>query len=121
MNIFTLVKDWYREHKDTIKSWGKKGAFIAGALGTVWTLLLNLKDKESFEKWILNASDEDLDRAYEKERLERVSRGEEQTSHRMRRISNEMNERAAIKAQNDPKRNKNPNFRWTDEARWDKD
>ena len=52
MNIFTLVKDWYREHKDTIKSWGKKGAFIAGALGTVWTLLLNLKDKESFEKWI---------------------------------------------------------------------
>lgn len=39
----------------------------------------------------------------------------------MKRIDREMSRRSAKKWENDPRRNKKPNFRWTDANRWDKD
>lgn len=39
----------------------------------------------------------------------------------MKRLNFEINKRVAEEWKNDPRRNKNPNFRWTDANRWDKD
>ena len=39
----------------------------------------------------------------------------------MKRIDREMSRRTAEKWEKDPRRNPDPNFRWTDANRWDKD
>jgi hypothetical protein len=39
----------------------------------------------------------------------------------MNRLNEEINKRVAEEWGNDPRRNKDPNFRWTDANRWDKD
>lgn len=39
----------------------------------------------------------------------------------MKRLNSEINKRAAEEWENDPRRNKDPNFRWADANRWDKD
>ena len=36
----------------------------------------------------------------------------------MKRLNFEINKRVSKKWKNDPRRNKNPNFRWTDANRW---
>ncbi len=80
--------------------------------------------KDSFETWIENASDEELEDGYEERRQQWVADGfggdGEKTSE-MKRIDSEMSRRAEEKWENDPRRNKDPNFRWTDANRWDDD
>ena len=39
----------------------------------------------------------------------------------MNRLNSEIRKRVAKEWENDPCRNKDPNFRWTDANRWDKD
>ena len=39
----------------------------------------------------------------------------------MKRINEELNKRVKEEWENDPRRNKDPNYRWTDVNRWDKD
>ena len=39
----------------------------------------------------------------------------------MVKIDSEMSRRSAIKWQNDPKRSRDKNYRWTDANRWEKD
>ena len=36
-------------------------------------------------------------------------------------LNKEISKRVAEEWENDPRRNKDPNFRWTDANRWDKD
>ena len=62
--------------------------------------------KSEFEKWVEGASHEELSEAYEEERQKWIREG-------YKLVAEEW--------ENDPRRNKDPNFRWTDANRWDKD
>ena len=80
--------------------------------------------KSSFEKWLESASDEELSDGYEERRLQWLKDGQCGTGEKtpeMEMISREISERSAVKWENDPRRSKDPYFRWTDESRWDKD
>ena len=81
--------------------------------------------KSEFEKWVERASHEELSDAYEEERQDWTKNGfnggtGEKTS-KMNRLNEEINKRVAEEWGNDPRRNKDTNFRWTDANRWDKD
>lgn len=81
--------------------------------------------KSEFEKWVEGASHEELSDAYEEERQKWIREGYngetgEKTS-KMNRLNDEISKRVADEWENDSRRNKEPNFRWTDANRWNKD
>lgn len=82
------------------------------------------RKKNDIEKWITSASDQQLADGYEKKRQQWIKDGYggngEKTSD-MKKINDEINKRSAKKWEKDPRRNRDPNFRWTDANRWDKD
>ena len=80
--------------------------------------------KDSFGEWMKNASFEELEAAYEKRRqkwLKEEAKTTGEKTYEMKRLDAEISRRAAEKRKNDPSRSKNPNYRWTDANRWDKD
>ena len=81
--------------------------------------------KNSFEKWVESATQEELSTAYEKKRQQWIkdgfNGGTGEKTLKMKRLNNEIAKRVAEKWENDPRRNKDPNYRWTDTNRWDKD
>ena len=80
--------------------------------------------KNSFEKWLENASDEELADNYEERRKQWMKDGfggNGEPTPEMKRINKEMSRRSAEKWERDTRRNKDPHFRWTDANRWDKD
>lgn len=81
--------------------------------------------KSSDDKWMESASHEELSDAYEKERKQWIkdgyNNGTGEKTYRMNRLNDEINKRTAKEWENDPRRNTDPNFRWTDANRWDKD
>lgn len=80
--------------------------------------------KNSFDNWLENASDSELSDGYEERRQAWVKSGfggDGEPTREMKSINNEMSRRSAEKWKKDPKRNRDPNFRWTDANRWDKD
>lgn len=89
-------------------------------MGLLGKLLGNLL-KNTLEAWIINASDEELADGYEKRRLALLKEGGGDKTPEMERISGEMSRRLAKKWENDPHKSKDPNYRWTDANRWDKD
>lgn len=81
--------------------------------------------KSKFEKWVDNASYKELSDAYEIERKKWIKNGfNGGTGNKtpiMKRINEELNKRMKEEWENDPRRNRDPNYRWTDVNRWDKD
>ena len=81
--------------------------------------------KSAFETWLESASDDELSEGYEKRRQQWINDGFNgvtgEKTPEMKRIDREMSRRSAEKWENDPRRNRDPNFRWTDANRWDKD
>lgn len=77
--------------------------------------------KSSFEKWVEHVSQEELSAAYEKERLQWIENGAGNRTPKMLRLDKEISKRVADEWENDPRCNRDPNFRWTDANRWDKD
>lgn len=81
--------------------------------------------KSGFEKWAEGASHEELSDAYEAERQDWIkngfNNGTGEKTAKMKRLDEEISKRVAQEWENDPRRNKDPNFRWTDANRWDKD
>lgn len=80
--------------------------------------------KDEVARIIESGSDEDLENAYEERRLEWLANGQNGTGKKtadMKRLDKEISRRAAEKWENDPRRNRDPNYRWTDANRWDKD
>lgn len=67
------------------------------------------------------ASDQELADEYEKRRLAWLKDGGDKKTPEMERIDSEMTRRSEGKWKNDPSRNRDPYFRWTDANRWDKD
>ena len=70
--------------------------------------------KSSFEKWVEHASQEELSAAYEKERLQWIENGAGNRTPKMLRLDKEISKRVAEEWENDPRCNRDPNFRWTD-------
>lgn len=80
--------------------------------------------KTAFDKWLETASYEELADGYEERRQQWMKDGFGGNGERtpeMKRIDREMSRRTAEKWEKDPRRNTDPNFRWTDANRWDKD
>lgn len=78
--------------------------------------------KSDFDKLIENGTDEELEINYERRRQEWLSRGQDGTGEKtpeMKRLDSEISRRAAERRQKDPRRNPDPNYRWTDANRWD--
>ena len=78
--------------------------------------------KSDFDKFIENGTDEELELDYERRRQEWLSRGQDGTGEKtpeMKRLDSEMSRRSAERWQKDPRRNSDPNYRWTDTNRWD--
>lgn len=81
--------------------------------------------KSEFEKWVEGASKEELSDAYEDERQkwirEGYNKGTGEKTQKMKRLDKELSKRVDEEWKNDPRRSKDPNFRWSDANRWDKD
>ncbi len=73
------------------------------------------------DKFINDATDSELKDAYENERKKWLKSGGRDKTAKMVLLNKEIERRTALKWKNDPRRSKNPNFRWTDANRWDKD
>ena len=100
-----------------------KAAAVLAAIGTI-SIILSKNNNDEFQDWLQSASDDELSDGYEQRRQQWAKDGYggdgEKTSE-MKQIDREMSRRAAEKWENDPRRNRDPNFRWTDASRWDKD
>lgn len=81
--------------------------------------------KSEFEKWVEGASHEELSDAYESERQDWINNGFNngtgEKTPQMKRLNEEISKRVAEEWENDPRRNKDSNYRWTDANRWDED
>lgn len=81
--------------------------------------------KSDFEEWIETATHKELSDAYEAERQKWIKEGYNHgtgaKTPKMKRLDAEMRKRSAEEWENDPRRNRDPNYRWTDANRWDKD
>ena len=80
-----------------------------------------LNAKKDPDAWMETATKAELYDAYEEERLEWAKNGGGEKTQKMKRLDKEISKRAAEEWQNDPRRSKDPNYRWTDANRWDKD
>lgn len=97
-------------------------ALAFGALVTI--LAYKNKDGDEFGNWLESASDDELSDGYEQRHQEWMRTGfggNGEKTPEMKQIDREMSRRSAEKWKNDPRRNRDPNFRWTDANRWDKD
>ena len=100
-----------------------KTTFVLTTLGTLVAILSN-GNKNGFEDWVKSASDDELSDGYEQRRQQWMKDGfggNGEKTPEMKQIDREMSRRTAEKWENDPRRNRDPNFRWTDANRWDKD
>lgn len=70
---------------------------------------------------IKTGSDKELKDTYEKLRQEWLKKGGGEKTPDMKRLDNELERRAEEKWKNDPRRSKDPNYRWSDSNRWEKD
>jgi len=109
--------DWKKALKATVAT------VTVAVLGTIGIILLK-NDTDEFQTWLQNASDEELANEYEQRRQQWAKNGyggNGEKTLEMKQIDQEMSRRAAEKWKNDPRRNRDPNFRWTDANRWDND
>ena len=115
--------------KQKAKEWLIKAGKVVGMFALLFiggTCLASIlpSEEDEFEKWVNNASHNDLSEVYNNERLEWIKNGYnngtgEKTS-RMNRLNAEISKRVAEEWDNNTKRNRDPHFRWTDANRWDK-
>ena len=100
-----------------------KAAAVLATIGTI-SVILSKNNNDEFQDWLQSASDDELSDGYEQRRQQWAKDGyggDGEKTPEMKRIDREMSRRAAEKWKNDPRRNRDPNFRWTDASRWEKD
>ena len=115
MIIWEKVKCWFNKNKRYVMIGGTVALIVVGT-GVSYVLFRN--KKVSFPDWLKLASKEELEEAYEKLRLDFCKTGTK--SYGMEQIGHELGERGAKEwfAKHPP--NLDPNFRWTDANRWEK-
>lgn len=116
MHFWEKVKCWFDKNKKYILIGGTVALVLIGA-GVSYVLCKN--KKVSFSDWVKSAPTEELEDAYKKLRLDFCKTGVK--TYPMEQISHELGERGAKEwfAKHPP--NPDPNFRWTDTNRWDRD
>lgn len=110
------IKCWLAKNKKKILI---GGTVILSLIGPVVGYVIFGDKKISFSDWLKIASKEELEEAYEKLRLNFCKTGTKPFG--MEQISRELGERGAKEWFEKHPPNTDPNFRWTDAARWDKD
>lgn len=124
-----LCADCKKQIKEKAEKWLIKACKAIGVTalligGTYFALRLS-DNEDEFENWIKNASSDELSEAYQYERQEWIKNGYnngtgEKTAI-MNRLNKEISKRVAEEWEDNPNRNRDPNYRWFDEARWDDD
>jgi hypothetical protein len=116
MSAWETVKGWFKRNKKKVIIGGSAVLMFIGA-GIGYVLCQN--GKVSFSDWLKIASKEELNEAYEK--LLPIFRKTGTKPFEMEQISQELGARGAKEWFEKHPPNLDPNFRWTDAARWDKD
>ena len=105
-------------------NWKKVLGATAVVVASALVAFLASKNKDEFGNWLETASNDELSDGYEERRQEWIRTGfggNGEKTPEMNRIDKEMSRRSAEKWKNDPRRNNDPNYHWTDVNRWDKD
>lgn len=95
------------------------GTAVLSIVGTSVGYVMHKNGKISLSDWLKTASTEELEEAYEKLRLIFCQTGTKPSG--MEQINRELSERSAKEWYEKHPPNLDPNFRWTDANRWDKD
>lgn len=116
MSFFRQFKAWFGKNRRIILIGGTVCFIIFGT--SVGYVLYNSR-KMPLSDWLKVASKEELDKAYEELQLIFCKTGKK--PYGMEQISCELGERGAKEWFEKHPPNTDPNFRWTDANRWDKD
>lgn len=116
MKFFEKIKGWFAKNKKYVLV---SGTVVLSVIGTGIGFVLYKNNKISFSDWLKIASREELEELYEKLRLEFCKTGIR--TFEMEKIGQELGERGAKEWFKNHPPNTNPNFRWTDANRWDRD
>ena len=124
-----LCDDCKKQRKEKAKEWlikaGKAVVATVLLVGGAYLAIRASDNEDEFENWVNNASHDELSEAYEFERQEWIKNGYNngtgEKAPRMNRLNDEISKRVAEEWENNPNRNRDPNYRRTDANRWDKD
>ena len=89
-----------------------------GLLKSIWESIQEKNELEKFDEWARSASIEELSAEFEKNRQKWIKTGYYGPTEPI--LKREMNKRLEEKAKNNPYRNTDPNYYWSDENRWEK-
>jgi flagellar basal body-associated protein FliL len=116
MDLREKIKSLANKNKKTIMI---GGTVILSLVGTGICYVFGKSKRMSFSEWLKMAPKKELEEAYEKLRLNFCKTGVR--TYDMEQISRELGERGAKEWFEKHPKNMDPNFRWTDANRWDKD
>ncbi len=114
MDSFEKVKCWFEGNKKFIKI---GGYVVLAIIGAGVSYVLNKDDEMTFSDWLQVASTDDLNEAYENLRLNFRETGKQ--TFEMEQISQELGSRGAEEWFEKHPPNLDPNYRWTDENRFE--
>ncbi len=116
MGLWRKIRNWFRKNKKKLIICG---SVVLAIVGSSVGYVLYKNNKVTFPDWLKIASKEELEEVYEKLRLNFCKTGIR--TYEMEQISHELGERGAKEWFEKHPPNLDPNFRWTDANRWDKD
>jgi len=116
MSFWMRIKLWLKKNKKII-IFSSVAALVVVGTGVFY--VVNKNKKIPLKDWIKTATREELEVAHEKLRLDFLKTGVKE--YPMEQISQELGDRGADEWFKRHPRNLDPNFRWTDANRWDKD
>ena len=116
MRFIDKVKKWFNKYKKYVLL----GGSVVLVVGTGIVYVICKKGKISFDDWVKMASTEELRELYEKLRLEVFCKTGNKTTE-MEIINHELGVRGAKEWFEKHPQSYNPNVRWTDANRWERD
>ena len=116
MCLSEKIKLWFKKNKKYVLI---GGTVVLSIIGTGVGYVLYKNNKMSFPEWLKIASKEELEEVYEKMRLDFCKTGTK--AFGMEQIGQELGERGAKEWFEKHPPNLDPNFRWTDANRWNRD
>ena len=116
MSVFDKLKKWFNRNKKYVLIGGTVLLMVGSSIASV----ICKKGKVSFGEWLKEASTDELKDAYEKLRLGVFCKTGDRPPE-MERISHELGVRGAKEWFEKHPKSYNPNYRWSDAKRWDKD
>lgn len=116
MSYFEKIKKWFRNNKKVVLISGT----VLLTVGSGVACVIYNKGKVSFDDWLKLAPTEELREAYEKLRVEKYLKTGVKP-HEMEKIGQVLGDRGAKEWFKNHPPNLDPNFRWTDANRWEKD